>query len=115
MHLHLLCAAANERTFLSWVSTAVTLGGTSTLLASFGNDNSVGARKADLINLFFVPLAIGMILYALFTFYWRSQLMRKKQMGFFDDRVGPITLACVVLFTLLLMTYMALVDVFKTT
>lgn len=33
------------------------------------------------------------------------------QVGFFDDKVGPITLACIVMITLVAITIMAFIDV----
>jgi hypothetical protein len=33
------------------------------------------------------------------------------QVGFFDDKVGPITLACIVMVTLVAITIMAFIDV----
>lgn len=38
---------------------------------------------------------------------------RYMQVGFFDDKVGPITLACIVMITLLAITVMAFIDVFS--
>lgn len=35
------------------------------------------------------------------------------QVGFFDDKVGPITLACIVMVTLVAITIMAFIDVFS--
>lgn len=41
----------------------------------------------ELITLTLLPVSILMIAYALFTFYWRSEFIRRKQVGFFDDKV----------------------------
>jgi hypothetical protein len=38
---------------------------------------------------------------------------RLLQVGFFDDKVGPITLACIVMVTLVAITIMAFIDVFS--
>jgi hypothetical protein len=35
------------------------------------------------------------------------------QVGFFDDKVGPITLAAIVMVTLVAITIMAFIDVFS--
>ena len=47
---------------------------------------------------------------ALFTFYWRSEFIRKKQVGFFDDKVGPIALAVIVASALLAIFVAAIRD-----
>ena len=87
--------AANERTFLAWLSMATTLGTVSTAISGFAvADEEAQARggisqsTVELITLTMLPISIAMIAYALFTFYWRSEFMRRKQIGFFDDKVG---------------------------
>jgi hypothetical protein len=40
-------------------------------------------------------------------------LLLLAQVGFFDDKVGPITLACIVMITLVAITIMAFIDVFS--
>ncbi len=42
----------------------------------------------ELITLTLLPVSILMIAYALFTFYWRSEFIRRKQVGFFDDKAS---------------------------
>lgn len=80
--------AANERTFLSWLSMAVTLGSVGTAIAGFAveDEDSPGQHKGgisqstvQLMTLTMLPISICMIAYALFTFYWRSEFIRKKQ------------------------------------
>ncbi len=111
LSLHAPAPAANERTFLSWVSMAITIGGVSTALVGFQSEKNGGARPplaglladlpqchepggargaghesgpitpatTDLITVLLTPVAILMVIYALFCFYWRSVFMRKKQ------------------------------------
>lgn len=88
-------AAANERTFLAWLGMATTLGTVSTAIAGFAVEDSDAGHKGgisqgtvELITLTLLPVSIAMIAYALFTFYWRSEFIRRKQVGFFDDKVG---------------------------
>jgi hypothetical protein len=50
--------------------------------------------------------------YALFTYEWRVYFLRKKQMGFWDDRVGPVTVAVAVFLTLFTILMIAGVDLF---
>ena len=82
--------AANERTFLSWLHMAITMGGITTALAGYSvqSANAVGAGKGpisklttDLISCILLPISIMMVAYALFTFYWRSRCMERKQVG----------------------------------
>lgn len=110
---------ANERTFLSWCSMATTMGGVSsamvglTLTRSGGSTEGrvISKRTVDMVSAVYVPLAILMVCYALFMYESRSTFMRKKQVGFFDDKVGPITLASITLVTLAAITIMAFIDV----
>ena len=37
------------------------------------------------------------MIYALFTFHWRAQSIRKRGQGGFDDRYGPTVLALALL------------------
>lgn len=112
---------ANERTFLSWCSMATTMGGVSSAMVGLTFSRSGGStegrvisrRTVDMISAVYVPLAVMMVAYALFMFTSRSTFMRKKQVGFFDDKVGPITLAGITLITLVAITLMAFIDVFS--
>jgi len=83
---------ANERTFLSWMHMAITMGGITTALASFSVESEneaksspgsgpVTKRTTQAIVLMLLPISIGMIAYALFTFYWRSRCMERKQVS----------------------------------
>lgn len=112
-------AVANERTFLSWLSMATTMGTIGTAIAGFAVEDEKGIRKGgirkstvELMTLLMLPISILMIGYALFTFYWRSEFIRKKQIGFFDDKVGPVTLALIVEIALLCILFAALKDLF---
>eukprot|EP00882_Tetradesmus_deserticola_P005681 GHRQ01005982.1.p2 GENE.GHRQ01005982.1~~GHRQ01005982.1.p2 ORF type:complete len:153 (+),score=64.29 GHRQ01005982.1:92-550(+) len=109
---------ANERTFLSWCSMATTMGGVSSAMVGLSMSASgssegrlISHKTVDLVSAVYVPVAILMICYALFTYEWRSKFMHRKQVGFFDDKVGPITLAAIVMVTLVAITVMAFIDV----
>ena len=100
---------------------AVTLGSVSTAIAGFAveDEDSPGKHRGgisqttvQLMTLTTLPIAIFMIAYALFTFYWRSEFIRKKQIGFFDDKVGPVAVAIVVEIVLLLIMFSAVHDIF---
>jgi uncharacterized membrane protein YidH (DUF202 family) len=108
---------ANERTFLSWLAMATTLGTISTAIAGFSvadadskHKGGISQGTVELITLTLLPVSILMIAYALFTFYWRSEFIRRKQVGFFDDKLGPIVLALIVMVSLMLITGAAIKD-----
>ncbi len=78
--------AANERTFLSWVSMAVTMGGVSSALMGLTATSPGGSprgalisrRTVDIITCVYVPLSLLIIVYALFTHEWRAKSMKLK-------------------------------------
>lgn len=82
---------ANERTFLSWLNFTVILGGLAIGLLNFGD--RVGRISAGL----FTIIAMAAMIYALFTFHWRAQSIRKRGQSGFDDRFGPSLLAIALL------------------
>lgn len=99
---------------------AVTLGTVGTAIAGFAVQDDSGEPKhrvgisqgtVELITMLMLPIAIIMIAYALFIFYWRSEFIRKKQIGFFDDKVGPVAVALIVEVALLIIIASALKDV----
>ncbi|KAL3137486.1 hypothetical protein ABBQ38_004775 [Trebouxia sp. C0009 RCD-2024] len=114
---------ANERTFLAWMHMAITMGGITTALASFSveSDNEakhtgsgpVTKRTTQAIVLMLLPISIGMIAYALFTFFWRSRCMERKQMGFFNDVIGPVVLCALIVLSLATIMMMSIVDFFR--
>ena len=81
---------ANERTFLSWLNFTVILGGLSIGLLNFGKDTTSLIAAA-----LFTIVAMGCMIYALFTFHWRAKSIRLRGQGGFDDRFGPTVLAVV--------------------
>lgn len=68
---------------------AVVLGFVSTAVSSFAVEEEIehperkagpiGPKTAELIQLILLPLSIVIVAYGLFTFYWRSRFMQKKQ------------------------------------
>ncbi|KAL1955980.1 hypothetical protein VTO42DRAFT_7880 [Malbranchea cinnamomea] len=77
---------ANERTFLSWLNFTVILGGLAVGLLNFGD--RVGQISAGLFTL----VAMAAMVYALITFHWRANTIRKRGQSGFDDRFGPTVL-----------------------
>lgn len=112
---------ANERTFLAWLSMAVSLGGVSTALVGFTAEEKPDSaskhpgvlrrKTVDLISVLLLPVSIAMIGYALFIFLCRSRSIRTKQVGFFTDWLGPAVLAGVLLLVLLTITVAAFASV----
>lgn len=108
---------ALERTYLSWMGMAVTMGGVSSALVGFQNTDAttpgealISRRTIDIITCVYTPISMLIMVYALFTFEWRAKFMHKKQMGMYDDKVGPTTIAILVLLTLIVMFVLAIYD-----
>ncbi|QPG76327.1 vacuolar transporter chaperone [Brettanomyces nanus] len=78
---------ANERTFLSWLNFTVILGSLAVGLLNFGD--KIGRISAALFNL----IAMGTMIYALITYHWRANAIRRRGSGPYDDRFGP-TMLC---------------------
>lgn len=81
---------ANERTFLSWLQFTVILGGLALGLLNFGD------KVSRVSSGLFTFVALSFMVYALVTFHWRAFKIRNKELGPFDDRIGP-TLLCFIL------------------
>ncbi|CEG83284.1 vacuolar transporter chaperone [Rhizopus azygosporus] len=81
---------ANERTFLSWLNFTVVLGGLAMGLLNFGD------RIGRLSAVLFTTIAMGVMIYALWTFHWRANKIRNREAAAYDDRVGP-TVLCIFL------------------
>ncbi|KAG6821561.1 vacuolar transporter chaperone [Arthromyces matolae] len=78
---------ANERTFLSWLHFTVVLGGLAVGLLNFGDR---------------APMAI--MIYALYTYHWRAESIRRGGKGPYDDRLGP-TILCVALLVAVIVNF----------
>ncbi|KAL1921584.1 uncharacterized protein VTP21DRAFT_11300 [Calcarisporiella thermophila] len=81
---------ANERTFLSWLQFSVIVGGLAIGLLNFSD--RVGRISAALFT--FVSMVV--MIYALITYHWRAEKIKRRQIGPYDDRLGP-TVLCVFL------------------
>ena len=111
---------AVERTFLSWAGMATTLAATASVLTSLavtqGDLPSQGplSRQAVAgVSLLLSPLAFLMLGYAFFMYHFRSHFMRNKEVGFYDDRIGPLVLAVLVAAVLCGLTVVAFHSVFS--
>ncbi|KNZ57973.1 vacuolar transporter chaperone 1 [Puccinia sorghi] len=83
----------NERTFLSWLNFTVVLGGLAVGLLNFGD--RVGQISAGLFTL----VAMGVMIYALITFHWRANAIRKRGSGNYDDRIVAVVTNFILRFT----------------
>eukprot|EP01035_Chromulina_nebulosa_P021280 gene21280-27573_t len=74
---------ANERTFMKWLEMAVVMSSVSVgVLAFTQTDNS-----AQYFAVVILPLALLFIGYALWTFFWRSELIKTRDTNRWDDPV----------------------------
>ncbi|EIE21857.1 hypothetical protein COCSUDRAFT_47964 [Coccomyxa subellipsoidea C-169] len=108
---------ANERTFLSWLHMAVTIGSIAAALLGFVGVADSSKHKAqatdylvETIALILLPVAVLMCAYALTVFIWRARAISKKQVGHIDDRFGPLGLAGVVVLALSAILIISIVD-----
>jgi SPX domain protein involved in polyphosphate accumulation/uncharacterized membrane protein YidH (DUF202 family) len=90
---------ANERTFLSWLHMAVTLGSVGgfkfTLDKNRTDCEGQEYHWVPYTGAALVGVAIVFIIYALRLYMWRGSMIRERRMGPFDDRFGPFFLALV--------------------
>lgn len=87
---------ANERTFLSWLHMAVTIGSISSALvalASQSDADEASSKMIDIVALCLLPISIFFCVYAMYTFHWRAEKIRRREDGNYDDRRGPLVLA----------------------
>jgi uncharacterized membrane protein YidH (DUF202 family) len=63
---------ANERTFMSWLNSAIYICTLGIGLLNFGGD------KSRILAIMFTAVGIGAMMYALYTFYWRGIQIRKR-------------------------------------
>ncbi|ORZ20284.1 vacuolar transporter chaperone 1 [Absidia repens] len=87
---------ANERTFLSWLHFTVVLGGLAMGLLNFGD------KISQLCALMFTLIAMGVMVYALYTYHWRANKIRNRLDASYDDRWGPSVLCIFLLAAVLL-------------
>ncbi|KAI8879478.1 vacuolar transporter chaperone 1 [Backusella circina FSU 941] len=95
---------ANERTFLSWLNFTVVLGGLAMGLLNFGD--RIGQTSAVL----FTVIAMGVMIYALYTFHWRATKIRNREGAAYDDRVGPTVLCMFLLAAVIINFYLRMGD-----
>ncbi|GMH92256.1 hypothetical protein TL16_g12293, partial [Triparma laevis f. inornata] len=84
---------ANERTFLAWLHTAVTLAGISVAIISFAGNDEGGSDMGQMYGLTLLPVSICFIIYALRQYTSRAGMIRRREPGPYEDLTGPSVLA----------------------
>lgn len=80
---------ANERTFLAWLHMSVTLASISVAIVAFAEQN----EWSQIYGLMLMPVAIAFCGYSLYVYVKRAAMIRRKDPGPYEDKVGPIVLA----------------------
>jgi uncharacterized membrane protein YidH (DUF202 family) len=111
---------ASERTFLSWLHMAITIGAIAAALLAFASGTKkaraddpvhlVSKYMVEIIALTLLPLAAFIAAYALLVFTWRNSQIKLKQSAYIDDRRGPLLLVGLVATALSLILVVGLVD-----
>ncbi|KAI9189237.1 GTPase regulator Nrf1 [Blastocladiella emersonii ATCC 22665] len=81
---------ANERTLLSWLNFTVMLAGLSLGLLNFGTD-----KVGKISGVLFTVIAMGIMLYALYLYLWRANMIRRREGGPYDSRFAPVLIVIV--------------------
>lgn len=74
---------ATERTFLSWLSIGMLLGFTASILLNYGTRSALSASIGFFLSALFT------IVYATYTYLWRSIMIREKRAVEYGDKFGP--------------------------
>jgi len=82
-------ALANERTFLLWMHSCLWLFGASGVVLT----NSNGDTTKILFGSMILPIALVFIVYSIFQFKRRAEMLKRKAPGPYEDTVGPILFA----------------------
>ncbi|GLI60748.1 hypothetical protein VaNZ11_002977 [Volvox africanus] len=110
----------NERIFLLWMRTAITVGGIATGMLGFAASAHTDPYERPTIHIsettafILLAMAIAMAGYGLGAFVWRSTRFYEMHPGRFDDTTGALSMTVVVtfaLFSLLICNMADLVEV----
>ena len=83
---------ANERTFLSWLSVGMLIGGVATALLNYGSNSTLTASIGFFIAALFI---IG---YSTYKYLWRVLMIREKKAVAYGDKFGPNMICGVIFF-----------------
>lgn len=90
---------ANERTFLSWLHFSIFIGGLGTAMMGLGDQRAVYS------GLVFMGVSLLFAIYALYLYFWRAKMIRRRSAGPYDDFFGPAVLVVVFICAMLLSIY----------
>ncbi|KAI8103362.1 hypothetical protein M9435_004701 [Picochlorum sp. BPE23] len=102
---------ANERTFLSWLHMALTMGSIATAMIGISTDDAKSSSM--LIAMILLPAAILMCFYSVIVYYWRSSAILHQKELYYDDRRGPLALTCVIVSCLTGILLLGLYELFE--
>ena len=80
---------ANDRTFLAWLHASELLAGASVAIVAFADANP----WSQLYGVMLLPVAISSICHSMNQCARRAAMIRRKDPGPYEDTVGPIVLA----------------------
>eukprot|EP01038_Epipyxis_sp_PR26KG_P008677 gene8677-11725_t len=98
---------ANERTFIKWLHMAVLLSSISVGVLAFSKNDS----RAQDFAMSLLPLSLLFIGYALWTFLWRSDKIRTRDVNRWDDPFGPVLLTVLLILALVIQFVIKVIDV----
>ena len=99
---------ANERTFLDWMHMSVTLASISVAITAFAEQNEL----SQIYGLLLMPTSIAFCSYSLWKYIQRSQMIRRKDPGPYDDQQGPIALALMLGLSIIVNFLVKLYDIY---
>uniref|UniRef100_A0A7S2RWM5 DUF202 domain-containing protein n=1 Tax=Rhizochromulina marina TaxID=1034831 RepID=A0A7S2RWM5_9STRA len=88
---------ANERTYLAWLHMAMMLASISVAIVALAEKEGASGTSAKIYGVVLMPVAIAFCCYALHMYLRRNAMLRRKDPGPFDDRVGPTVLGLMLL------------------
>lgn len=102
---------ANERTFLSWLHMALTMGSIATAMIGISSDET--QNSSTLIALILLPAALLMCSYSVVVYYWRSSAILHHKELYYDDRRGPLALTCVIVTSLTIILILGVLELIE--
>jgi len=82
---------ANERTFLAWMHMSVMLASISIAIVAFADAN----EWSQFYGLMLMPVSIAFCCYSLYMYTKRARMIRRKEPGPYEEKMGPIVLSVI--------------------
>jgi len=110
---------ANERTFLKWLHTSVTIGSVASALVGISSLNNarsagyialIGFDPLRIIGLCLLVVAILFTSHALISFHQRNKMLALRSVEGIDDNSAPLILSIVLTFSLFVIYVSYLLD-----